>query len=197
MTEFLFTFLILSIIGNVYFIIIAKRKLRKIETLYMFCERRRELMIMAYDKKLNVNSFTFKYFYKQLSYLIRYSDRYNFSSRSFLKKLSESIDNDEIDKVIVKLDDEIKNHHDPKAVKNFIIGFSADGLYAFYKNSLLYKYLVDNVIRIRNAQTIYRKITGTLPDIIMKIWNPVVFRIKTAFKMLSSLQLLKNHYKPV
>ena len=137
MTEFVFTFLILSIMGNVYFIIIAKQKLRKIETLYTFCERRRELMVMAYEKKLNVNSFTFKYFYKQLSYLIRYSDRYNFSSRNFLKKLSESIDNDEIDKVIVKLDNEIKNHDDPEAVKNFIIDYTVDSLYAFYKNSLL------------------------------------------------------------
>ena len=67
---------------------ISKLKIHN-EVLFSFCDRRRELMKLAREGKIDVHSDVFKYLYGVMSNLIRYTRTYKFLSEYFLMRFYE------------------------------------------------------------------------------------------------------------
>jgi len=138
------------------------------EILFSFCDRRRELMNLAREGKIDVRSDIFKFLYGFMSNLIRYTREFRFLSDYFLKIFyiqGETIPNNKDRYTLSKSAEE-----QGKEAIDLMDGFMDDLLYGFIKADPLflvkYKILKDNInkrkMKFKNpkAQNFYNEITA-------------------------------------
>ncbi len=77
--------LFLLLAGTTVFYIKERKKRINNEILFTICDHRRELMVLARENKIDVNSISFNFMYRFMSNLIRYTRDYKFFSDTFLE----------------------------------------------------------------------------------------------------------------
>jgi len=82
-------FIILVIFKLGYSNYLARKRLKNQNILFKYCDLRRELMALARDKKISVDSEIFKFLYKFLSKFIHYIRDYKFLTKLFLDAVEE------------------------------------------------------------------------------------------------------------